>query len=244
MSGEFSIYPEVREWTGALSLDVLEANFKPVMRRAFGIQAGAIRREMLKAVAQDPSAAAAIQSVALDEITRLLHRRGSFHKNGAITKTGLKRQQIGGALGGKLAIKINRLGPFSANIDWIEPLRPYASRFMDGGPVGLANPRVRAAIHRALYYAGAPRSTPVPAGAAQPPRPVTDPVAAWTNETFERYVRGTVARLIAESIEKGKDLNAVSNFKRRNRHETVSTVRHERRRLRLQAERIAAAKTA
>lgn len=238
MPGTFSIYPEVRDWIGGISLEVLESNFKPVMRRAFGIQAGAVRREMLKAVAQDPGAKAAIASVALSTISLLLHRRGSFHKSGAITQTGIKRQQIGGALGSKLAIKIRRLGPFAANVDWIEPLRPYASRFMEGGNVGLANPRVRAAIHRALYYAHAP-NTPVPAGDVQPARPVTEPVAAWTNETFERYVRSTVARLVSESIRKGASLNAVSNFKRRNRHETVSTLRHSRQRLRLQAARIA-----
>lgn len=237
-----SVRPEVKKWVGALSVEALATHFKPVLKRAFAIQAGGIRNQMIKVMKQDPDAEAAISSIALDEITKLLHRRGSFHKSGAITKTGIKRQKIGGALAERKAIKITKLGPFSANIDWIEPLRPFASRFMSGGATTLANPRVRAAIHRALWYAGA-RNVDVPAGATQPARPVAEPVATWANVNFERLVRGTIASLVADAIENGKSLDQVGAYKRKVRGGAVSTLRHTRQRLRQQAARIAASQT-
>lgn len=238
-----SVKAEVKKWMGAISVETLATYFKPVLKRAFAIQAGGVRNQMIKVMKQDPDAEAAISSIALDEITKLLHRRGSFHKSGAITKTGIKRQKIGGVLAERKSIKITKLGPFSANIDWIEPLRPFASRFMAGGATTLANPRVRAAIHRALWYGGS-RNVDVPAGATQPARPVTEPVATWANVNFERFIRGTVATLVADAIDNGKTLDQVGAYKRRFRGGAVSTLRHTRQRLRQQAARIAASRTA
>ena len=114
----------------------------------------------------------------------------------------LRDKPAGGPLSKSSAIKIRWLsakdGGYGFNVDWIEPLRPYASRFMDGGPVGLANPRVRAAIHRALWYRGR-TDEPVDPGAVQPAREVTEPVRKWAEGEFEHSVRGALKRVFAEA---------------------------------------------
>ena len=168
---------DVNDWAARASFEEILANAPQAMRRAMSRVAGTMRTKMAKAVSKNP--------VARAELTRAL-----------------RDKPTGGPLSKKSAIKIRWLtaadGGYGFNVDWIEPLRPYASRFMDGGPVGLANPRVRAAIHRALWYRGR-KDEPVDPGAVQPPREVTEPVRKWAEGEFERSVRGALRKVFEEA---------------------------------------------
>lgn len=168
---------DVNDWAARASFEEILANAPQAMRRAMSRVAGVMRTKMANAVRKNPVARA------------------------ALTKA-LRDRPNGGPLSKKSAIKITWLtaasGGYGFNVDWIEPLRPYASRFMDGGPVGLANARVRAAIHRALWYRGR-KEEPVDPGAVQPPREVTEPVRKWAEGEFERSVRGALRKVFAEA---------------------------------------------
>lgn len=168
---------DVNDWAANATFDEILATAPQAMRRAMSRVAGTMRTKMAKAVSKNP--------VARAELTRAL-----------------RDKPTGGPLSKKSAIKIRWLsakdGGYGFNVDWIEPLRPYASRFMDGGPVGLANPRVRAAIHRALWYRGR-KDEPVDPGAVQPAREVTEPVRRWAEGEFEKSVRGALRKVFAEA---------------------------------------------
>ena len=168
---------DVNDLAANATFEEILAMAPQALRRAMSRVAGAMRTKMAKAVSKNP--------VARAELTRAL-----------------RDKPAGGPLSKSSAIKIRWLsakdGGYGFNVDWIEPLRPYASRFMDGGPVGLANPRVRAAIHRALWYRGR-TDEPVDPGAVQPAREVTEPVRKWAEGEFEHSVRGALKRVFAEA---------------------------------------------
>ena len=165
---------DVDDWAARATMDEILAKAPQALRRACSRVAGTMRAKMAAGVRKNP--------VARASLTRALRDNPN-----------------GGTLSKKSAIKIKWLkGGFGFNVDWIPALRPYASRFMDGGSVGLSSARVRAALHRALYYRGRADEFVDP-GAVQPPRQVVEPVREWADANFERNVRGALRRVFADA---------------------------------------------
>lgn len=172
---------DIADFSANAALEEIAAAAPSALKRAMLRVAGSVRSRMAKGLAENP--------VLQADLTRAL-RDG----------------RLGGRLGKKSAIKITWLdrssGAFGFNVDWIPALRPYVSRFVEGGSVGLANPRVRAALHRALSYRGR-RDVAVDPAAVQPPREVLEPVRDWAAANYERSVRGALRRVF-EDAARGK----------------------------------------
>lgn len=182
--GSIGVYASVNDFAARATFDELIANAPREMRRAMLLVGGAMRTRMFNAVRKNP--------VAKSELRRALE--------------GGSNKDQGGTLGKQKMIKmrwLKRGEGYGFNVDWIEPLRPYASRFMEGGAVGLANPRVRRALHLALAYARR-RDVALDTGATQPKREVTEPVREWANREFERQVRGALRRCFADAARVSK----------------------------------------
>ena len=103
--------------------------------------------------------------------------------------------KAGGPLSNGKTIKIAKPSRFSILVDWIEELRPYASRWQTGGDVGFQRKEVRRAIHARLGSRGL-RELPVDPAATQPERPVTAPVAAEARREAPRVILGMVKSIL------------------------------------------------
>ena len=103
--------------------------------------------------------------------------------------------KAGGPLSNGKTIQIAKPSRFSILVDWIEELRPYASRWQTGGDVGFQRKEVRRAIHVRLGSRGL-RELPVDPAATQPERPVTAPVAAEARREAPRVILGMVKSIL------------------------------------------------
>lgn len=103
----------------------------------------------------------------------------------------------GGPLSSAKSLKVEKHGPYAITVDWIEPLRPYASRWQSGGDVGFSSSAVRRAIHARLGARGM-RELPVDPAATQPMRSVTAPVRAQAAAEAPRVILGMLKSILAK----------------------------------------------
>lgn len=103
--------------------------------------------------------------------------------------------KAGGPLSAPRTVKIEKPSRFTIVVDWMEPLRPYASRWQSGGDVGFQTKTVRHAIHTKLGALGM-RDIPVDPAATQPERPVTAPVAENASREAPRVILGIVKSIL------------------------------------------------
>ena len=142
-------------------------------RRALARYGGLIRRRMAKGVKQKGGA----------EFSAI---REAIHPGKA-----------GGPLSNGKSIKIEKPSRFAIRVDWIEPLRKYASRWQTGGDVGFGSKDVRRAIHVQLGSRGL-RELEVNPAATQPERPVTAPVVAQARTEAPRVILGMLKGILAK----------------------------------------------
>jgi len=140
-------------------------------RRALSRYGGLIRRRMAKGVKQKGG-------VEFSQIREAIHPG-----------------KAGGPLSNGKSIKIAKPSRFAILVDWVEELRPYASRWQTGGSVGFQHKEVRRAIHLQLGSRGL-RELPVDPAATQPERPVTAPVAAEARREAPRVILGMVKSIL------------------------------------------------
>jgi len=178
MSG-FRVWATADDYAANASFEEILEKTPRELRRAVSRAAGNVRRRMISTVRRHP-----VPRAELSRALRTADGRSALTRSTAIKIRWLQRPAYG------------------VNVDWIEPLRPYASRFMDGGPVGLQNPSVRRALHIALGFRGR-RDVEVDPGAVQPRREVLGPVLSWAGHDFERNVRGALRRVFADAAKKG-----------------------------------------
>ena len=140
---------------------------------------------------------------ALSRYGGLLRRRmakGVKQKGGAefsAIREAIHPGKAGGPLSNGKTIKIAKPSRFAILVDWIEPLRPYASRWQAGGDVGFGSTEVRRAIHLQLGARGM-RELVVDPGATQPERPVTAPVADEARREAPRVILGMLKGILAK----------------------------------------------
>ena len=149
----------------------LAGAFPRETRRALSRYGGLLRRRMAKGVKQKGG-------------TEFSPVREALHPGNA-----------GGPLSNGKTIKIAKPSRFAILVDWVEPLRPYASRWQSGGDVGFGSTEVRRAIHLQLGSRGL-RELPVDPAATQPERPVTAPVAAEARREAPRVILGMVKSIL------------------------------------------------
>lgn len=149
----------------------LAGAFPRETRRALSRYGGLLRRRMAKGVKQKGG-------------TEFSPVREALHPGNA-----------GGPLSNGKTIKIAKPSRFAILVDWVEPLRPYASRWQSGGDVGFGSTEVRRAIHLQLGSRGL-RELPVDPAATQPERPVTAPVAAEACREAPRVILGMVKSIL------------------------------------------------
>ena len=138
---------------------------------------------------------------ALSRYGGLLRRRmakGVKQKGGvefSLIREAIHPGKAGGPLSNGKSIKIAKPSRFAILVDWIEELRPYASRWQTGGSVGFQHKEVRRAIHARLGARGM-RELPVDPGATQPDRPVSGPVRREAAAEAPRVILGMVKSIL------------------------------------------------
>lgn len=101
----------------------------------------------------------------------------------------------GGVLSNVHTIRFEKRSRFAIKVGWVEPLRPYTSRWQSGGDVGFQSKTVRHAIHLALAARGM-RDLPVDPNATQPERPVIAPVSENASREAPRVILGIVKSIL------------------------------------------------
>lgn len=146
-------------------------------RRALGRYGGIIRRRLVKSMK-------AAMGVPMSEIRNVLHP---------------------GIAGGKLAnsksLKLYRPSRYEVVVDWIEPLRSYASRWQSGGDVGFGTREVRHAMYRVLGGKGH-RVAKLDPSARQPSRLVSLNERSIAAREAPRVILGIVKSILAKESAK------------------------------------------
>ena len=165
------ILVDVEAMRATRTLLTLAAAFPKETRRALGRYGGLLRRRMVRGVKTSAG-------VPLSAIRNVL-------------RTG----KAGGATAESKTIKVARPSRFQIVVDWIEPLRPYASRWQTGGPVNFDRVEVRHYMHAILGKRGA-RDLPLDPAATQPERPVSAPVREEAAREAPRVILGMTRTIL------------------------------------------------
>lgn len=143
------------------------------MRQALARYGGVIRRRMAK----ETKAAGGVPMSAI---------RDALHAG-----------KPGGMLGNSKTIKIDKPDRFAISVDWIPPLRRFASRWQSGGDVGMASSEVRHGMYLVLGKLGR-RDIFVDPAATQSGRPISATIREQVRREAPRAILGTLKSLLAK----------------------------------------------